>query len=98
MKRFSKIMLSLAGLLLLLILAVRWWVPPYVERDHNGVRQPPPYAPSEAALALHRRLFIADLHAESNTASPAIYLSLVWFNFEFADIIFKLDYFSLLTD
>lgn len=40
-------------------------VPGMVEKNLNPVRNPPPYAVSEAALAMHRRLQAVDLHADS---------------------------------
>jgi len=40
-------------------------VPAAVERRMNGTRVRPPYAPSARALALHQKLFVADLHADS---------------------------------
>jgi microsomal dipeptidase-like Zn-dependent dipeptidase len=47
-------------------LCVFWFVVPWqVDKGRNGVLQPPPYAASEAARALHARLRIADLHADT---------------------------------
>ena len=38
--------------------------PPMVEDALNPVESPPPYSASEAALALHKTLVVADLHAD----------------------------------
>ena len=43
----------------LLLLAPAW-----VEDALNGVENPPPYAVSDEARALHRTLVVADLHAD----------------------------------
>ncbi|HVF55297.1 MAG TPA: dipeptidase [Pyrinomonadaceae bacterium] len=40
-------------------------VPALVERSANSSLRPPPYAASARARELHRKLFIADLHADS---------------------------------
>jgi microsomal dipeptidase-like Zn-dependent dipeptidase len=55
-----------AALLFVLLLAGFFFVlPAAVERRLNGTRMKPPYAPSARALALHRKLVVADLHADS---------------------------------
>jgi membrane dipeptidase len=53
-------------LLVVLLAAVVFFtvVPGEVARQKNPVAVPPPYSASAAAIALHRRLFIADLHAD----------------------------------
>lgn len=43
-------------------LAVLFSLPPIVDARMNPVETPPPYQVSAQALALHRRLFVADLH------------------------------------
>ena len=43
-------------------LAVLFSLPPIVDARMNSVETPPPYQVSAQALALHRRLFVADLH------------------------------------
>lgn len=58
------IALSLAAISLLLAIA-SLVLPAMVERSMNKVLQPPPYVASPAAQALHARLDIADLHADS---------------------------------
>ncbi|HEX8474213.1 MAG TPA: dipeptidase [Pyrinomonadaceae bacterium] len=40
-------------------------LPPFVESRFNAVLHPPPYVASEQARNLHRRILIADLHADS---------------------------------
>ncbi len=53
------------GLLVVLAAAVRLFVPGIVERHLNTVARRAHRAPSARALALHRRLVIVDLHADS---------------------------------
>ena len=56
------------GLLALLLVAVGGFfavAPRVVDRQMNVRRVPPPYAVSAAAESLHRRLFVADLHADA---------------------------------
>jgi membrane dipeptidase len=58
--------LLLVGGILIIALAVIWLiVPARVEKGRNVVLNPPPYKASEAARALHQRLLIADLHADT---------------------------------
>lgn len=53
-------------LLLAIILVAAWLaLPNIVERRFNRTLHPPPYQPSAQALALHRTLTVADLHADS---------------------------------
>src|SRR6185437_14955767 len=54
-------------ILVLLILAVISWfeLPSIVESRNNKLLNPPPYHTSAAALALHKNLIVADLHADS---------------------------------
>jgi microsomal dipeptidase-like Zn-dependent dipeptidase len=61
----KKILIAL-GVIILLALAIFFFVVPgYVERDMNQTLKPPPYQASERALELHKRLLVADLHADS---------------------------------
>ena len=61
----KKVLLILV-VLLLLALGIFWLVmPPRVERERNITLNPPPYQASAAAQALHQRLLIADLHADT---------------------------------
>jgi microsomal dipeptidase-like Zn-dependent dipeptidase len=55
----------LVVLLTFALLVFFLFVPGYVDKDLNVVLNPPPYPASEAARALHRRLLIADLHADT---------------------------------
>lgn len=55
----------LLTLLTLLALCVTWILPPTVEKRVNRVSLLPPYSVSPEAQALHRRMFVADLHADS---------------------------------
>lgn len=58
--------LRLVLVILLFILAVAHFiVPGIVESRMNKVLNPPPYKASSAADALHKRLIVADLHADS---------------------------------
>ncbi|MEP7270725.1 MAG: dipeptidase, partial [Acidobacteriota bacterium] len=53
-------------ILVLLALGVVWFVVPgQVEKGQNITLNPPPYTASPAALALHKRLLVADLHADT---------------------------------
>ena len=56
-----------SGLFLVVVVVILFFtaVPGVVERVMNRVLQPSPYAGSGAAQALHRRLLVADLHADS---------------------------------
>ena len=61
----KKILIGL-GVIVLLALGVFFFVvPAYVERDMNRTLNPPPYPASERAVELHKRLLVADLHADS---------------------------------
>jgi len=58
----------LRAALVLLVLAIVLFfsfAPALVESNMNRTLQPPPYTASAAAQALHRKLLIADLHADS---------------------------------
>jgi len=54
------LLLALAGLGVFFFV-----VPGLVDRQLNGVALAAPYRPGERALALHRRLFVADLHDDA---------------------------------
>jgi membrane dipeptidase len=51
---------------LLVLVVIAWFeIPAIVESHSNKVLQRPPYHPSAAAEALHNKLIVADLHADS---------------------------------
>src|SRR5215471_14371361 len=53
-------------LLLIAAVAIAWFVVPGAVEDRmNRVLQPPPYNASAPAQALHKKLIVADLHADS---------------------------------
>ncbi len=53
-------------MIILLALGIFFFVlPSYVERNMNQTLNPPPYQASERAVELHKRLLVADLHADS---------------------------------
>jgi membrane dipeptidase len=56
---------SVAAILVLAIFVVFFVVPAEVEKRMNRTLAPPPYAVSERARALHAKLIVADLHADS---------------------------------
>jgi membrane dipeptidase len=61
----KKAMLGVA-VVAVIALGVFWFVvPAQVDKGRNGVLHPPPYAASDAARALHARVRIADLHADT---------------------------------
>src|SRR5207248_187820 len=63
--RLKKVLLTL-GLLFLLALGVFFFVVPIeVGKRFNQVLNPPPYQASAQARALHQKLLIVDLHADS---------------------------------
>jgi membrane dipeptidase len=65
MKRATRIILALAAILVPVGLGIFFFVvPPMVEGALNPVESLPPYRASEAALALHKTLVVADLHAD----------------------------------
>ncbi|HEX8249680.1 MAG TPA: membrane dipeptidase [Pyrinomonadaceae bacterium] len=66
MKKIIKIILVIFLVLLGAFLVIFFFVlPAKIEADLNPVINQPPYAVSEKARALHEKLFIADLHADS---------------------------------
>ncbi|HEX8736877.1 MAG TPA: dipeptidase [Pyrinomonadaceae bacterium] len=66
MKKFFKYLLFIFVVLLVAFLAYFFFVlPAKIEADLNPVLNQPPYQTSEKARALHEKLFVADLHADS---------------------------------
>lgn len=61
-----KAVLTVVGALLLVaITLLRVFAPPLLDKDLNAVKPHAPYPVSSAAAALHRDLFIVDLHSDS---------------------------------
>lgn len=66
MKKFLKISaVILAVLLVVFLIGFFGFAPGYVASGLNQVGNKPPYEVSEKARALHEKLFVADLHADS---------------------------------
>ena len=61
----KKILITLAVLILLLVAAFFFVVPSQLEKRLNVSLNSPPYLASERAVELHKRLLVADLHADS---------------------------------
>jgi membrane dipeptidase len=61
----KKILIALAVILLLLLGAFFFVVPAQLEKRMNVSLNAPPYLASERALELHKKLLVADLHADS---------------------------------
>jgi microsomal dipeptidase-like Zn-dependent dipeptidase len=61
----KKFLLTLAILLVIGLGVLFFVVPTRVEKSRNTTLSPPPYAASEKAKALHAKLLVADLHADS---------------------------------
>lgn len=61
----KKILITLAVVLLLLLGAFFFVVPAQLEKRLNVSLNPPPYLASERAVELHKKLLVADLHADS---------------------------------
>jgi len=61
----KKILITLAVILLLLAGAFFFVAPGQLEKRLNVTLNPPPYLASERAVELHRKLLVADLHADS---------------------------------
>jgi microsomal dipeptidase-like Zn-dependent dipeptidase len=61
----KKILIALAVILLLLLGAFFFVVPAQLEKRLNVNLNSPPYLASERALELHKKLLVADLHADS---------------------------------
>ena len=60
-----KLLRNMSVFLLLFVVAAWFVVPAIVESRNNKVLQPGPYHSSAAAEALHKKLIVADLHADS---------------------------------
>ncbi|HLM02951.1 MAG TPA: dipeptidase [Pyrinomonadaceae bacterium] len=66
MKKFIKIILAVLLVLLIAFLLIFFFVlPAKTEADLNPVIRKPPYRTGEKARALHEKLLVADLHADS---------------------------------
>jgi len=61
----KKVFIALGVLLLAALGVFFFFVPGYVGRQMNVTLNPPPYTASERAKALHKRLLVADLHADT---------------------------------
>ncbi len=61
----KKILIALAVILLLLLGAFFFVVPSQLEKRLNVALNQPPYLASERAVELHKKLLVADLHADS---------------------------------
>ena len=61
----KKILIALAVILLLLLGAFFFVVPGQLEKRLNVALNAPPYMASERAIELHKKLLVADLHADS---------------------------------
>ncbi len=66
MKKFLKITGYTVSFLLIIYLTASMFVPEIVDKDHNQIRQKPPYQVSEEAQQLYKSLdFRADLHCDA---------------------------------
>src|SRR5262245_4482406 len=61
----KKILIGLAVIILLLLSAFFFVVPGQLEKRLNVAINAPPYAASERAVELHKKLLVSDLHADS---------------------------------
>ena len=61
----KKVLIGLIVVLLLLAGAFFFVVPAQLEKRLNVALSPPPYAASERAIELHKKVLITDLHADS---------------------------------
>src|SRR5262249_1504150 len=61
----KKVFIAIGVLLLAALGIFFFFVPGYVDRQMNITINPPPYAASEQAKALHKNLVVADLHADT---------------------------------
>ncbi len=61
----KKFLIALAIIIVIGLLILFFVVPAQVEKGRNTTLNPPPYAASEKAKALHAKLLVADLHADS---------------------------------
>ena len=61
----KKILITLTVILLVLLGGFFFVLPAQLEKRVNAVLNPPPYPASERAVELHKKLLVADLHADS---------------------------------
>lgn len=61
----KKLLLGLAIVLVIAAIVFFGFVPSYVGKSMNQTINPPPYQASEAAKELHKKLLVADLHADT---------------------------------
>jgi microsomal dipeptidase-like Zn-dependent dipeptidase len=61
----KKVLIVIGVLLLIALGSFFFFVPGYVGRQMNVTLNPPPYGASEQARELHKRLLVADLHADT---------------------------------
>lgn len=61
----GRILLGSIAILTVALFVVWFVAPAFVDRGHNVILNRPPYKASDAARALHQRLLIADLHADT---------------------------------
>lgn len=61
----KKLLLGLAIALVIAAIVIFGFVPSYVGKSMNQTIHPPPYQASEAAKELHKKLLVADLHADT---------------------------------
>ena len=61
----KKILITLTIILLVLLGGFFFVLPAQLEKKVNAVLNPPPYPASERAVELHKKLLVADLHADS---------------------------------
>jgi microsomal dipeptidase-like Zn-dependent dipeptidase len=61
----KKILIALGVIVLLLIGAFFFVVPAQLEKRLNVALNPPPYMASDRAVALHKKLLVSDMHADS---------------------------------
>jgi microsomal dipeptidase-like Zn-dependent dipeptidase len=61
----KKILITLAVILLVLLGAFFFVLPAQLEKRVNVSLSPPPYAASERAVELHKKLLVCDMHADS---------------------------------
>lgn len=64
-KIIKRTLIALVVILLLGLGIFFFIVPGYVEKSMNATLNPPPYTASERAVELHKKLLVADLHADS---------------------------------
>lgn len=61
----KKLFITLSVILLVALAAFFFFVPGYVGRQMNVTINPPPYSASKQAKELHKKLLVADLHADT---------------------------------